>query len=115
MLSFKEQLKADLNKVIFNPLEFSETHAFFDEQKGTVKQVRMIIDSLELIEREQSKKSQYQAGLYNEQTLLYIPTEDLGSKPKIGKIIKVDNKRYTVTDVAEENGLYSITVEAVKS
>lgn len=105
-MGFKDIIKDDIQKVFFNADEFSETHTIDG------REMRAIIDSMELLEREKSKSSQYTDGLYLDQNLIYIPVEDYGPRPRIGKSLLLDGKKqYIITDIQEENGVYSFTLE----
>ena len=107
-MSFKEQLQKDIEKVFFNADEFSEIHTIDG------KEVRAIIDNLELIERQAGAKA-YTDGIYTSQTLIYIPKVDYGARPPVGKKILLDGKKhYKIVEVVEENGVYSLTLEVAK-
>ena len=43
--------------------------------------------------------------------MFYVNADDLETKPRIGRILLIDNRAYRVTDVAEESGILAITVE----
>lgn len=106
-MSFKEQLQKDIEKVFFNADEFSEIHTIDG------KEVRAIIDNLELLER--AKSSIHTDGIYTSQTLIYIPKVDYGARPPVGKKILLDGKKhYKIVEVVEENGVYSLTLEVSK-
>ena len=47
--------------------------------------------------------------------LFYIQAEDLGGMPKIGGVMLLDRKSYVVTDAINEDGIYSISLEAAKA
>ena len=39
----------------------------------------------------------------------------MGRLPAIGRKLQLDNSKYLVTDAIDEGGVFSITLEAVKS
>ena len=110
MATLKDYIQADIEKTFLNENEFCETHNIDG------KPMRVIIDSMELIERDKVSGKNHNEGLYKERTLLYIPISDFGNRPAVGRIIMLDGKKiFTIIDVAEENGIYSITVETHKA
>lgn len=93
-----------------NPCEFTDSH--------TINGVAMdiIIDNNELIERDVKVMKVDTDTLYKSRLLIYVSAEQYGSKPKAGSIIVLDNKKtYKVADCIEEDGIYSITMEANRS
>lgn len=111
-MTFKEQIAMDNKNVFMNQDEFAETH--------TINGVEMpcTIDNNELIDREkryQYKKSLYADGIYLKQLLIYVRAEDFGPLPAIGRVITVDKKTYIVSDAINEDGIYSLCLEANKT
>lgn len=108
MMSFKEIIADDVHETFLNIAEFSETH--------TVNEVEMPvqIDSNEQIEREK-RMAQNADGIYLNQKLMYVAASDFGAMPAQGSILKLDGKIYRVADAIEEDGVYSITIEANKA
>jgi hypothetical protein len=51
-------------------------------------------------------------GVYLQQKLIYVPAADFGPLPKQGTLLRFDKRTYTVADAIEEDGVYSITLEA---
>ena len=49
---------------------------------------------------------------YTKSTVAYIPKEDYGARPKLGKSIRIDNRIYTITNVVESMGVYELTIES---
>lgn len=107
-LSFKEAMQRDIDDVFFNIEEFSDNH--------TIDGVQMpaMIDDMENIEREKKMKS-HMDGIYARQILLYVKASAFGSLPAQGRLIALDNRRYTVVDATDEGGVYTITLEANRS
>ncbi|RDY30295.1 hypothetical protein [Lachnotalea glycerini] len=104
MKSFKEQVNADIVGTFMNLEEFGTTH-ILDE-----KEVTLIIDDNELIER--GKNSENYDGLYKKQVLIYVSAKDYGTLPRINKPICLDGKNYLVKSAIDEDGIYSIQMEA---
>ena len=102
--SFKDVLKDDINNTFVNLNEFADIHIVDG------KEIPVIIDENEIIEREKRMKSNMD-GIYVKQKLIYVKAEDFGALPAIGRAIMLDGKRYLVTDVVDEQGVYSITME----
>lgn len=110
-LTFKDVAKADIGNVFFNNNEFSDDHTVDG------KKMQVIIDNNELIEREQAVVvDQRTDGIYRLHLLIYVPSTQYGPKPRPGKQLNLDGKRiYTITDCIDEDGIYSMTLEANRS
>lgn len=103
-MTFKEQLQKDAETIFLNQKEFTEIHML------NGKEVPMIIDSNELMERGKRIQS-YEEGIYKKQMLIYIKVEDFGALPVVGNILWLDQKQYRITDSVNEDGIYSIHLE----
>lgn len=103
-MNFKEVMRNDINAVFFNQNEFSEMHII----NGL--EMPVIVDELELNERE--KKLMTRDGTYKRQKLIYVSVESYGNPPKINRPFSLDGRTYLVKEVNEEDGIYSITIEA---
>lgn len=111
-MTFKEQIAKDINDVFINPDEFSDKHTI------NGKEMLCQIDTNELVDRERRYKfnhSLYGDGVYLKETLIYVKKEDYGKLPSIGRSITLDGKTYVVSDAIDEDGIYSISLEANKS
>lgn len=108
---FKELLRMDNEAVFLNPDEFGEEHII------SGRKMMIIIDDNEMIEREKRQTSgrDYRQGIFNKQLLFYVSAKMFGSLPAVGRSLVLDNRTYTVTDAINEMGIYSISLEAVKS
>ncbi len=113
-LSFKDVIKQDIKATFMNFEEFGEMHNLNGHER------LVIIDENELNERE--KKIQYANGmsgantrLHKKQLLFYIAAEDFGALPSPGNVLSFDGKRYTITDAVDEDGIYSINLEVMRS
>lgn len=108
--SFKDIIKNDIKNVFLNSEEFADVHKFVIDNE--VIEINAQVDSNELIKRENGK---YSDGFYNQHFIVYVNSNEFGAKPKQGAEIKMDGKRYIVIEVADEYGIYSITLEAKRS
>jgi hypothetical protein len=68
-------------------------------------------DSNEQIEREKRMAANMD-GIYVNQRLIYVDADLFGPMPKRGSVHRYDGRRYTVADAVEEDGIYTITLEA---
>ena len=103
--SFKEVMKDDVNNTFMNVDEFADMHTVDG------KEIPVLVDDNEIIEREKKMKSNMD-GVYVKQKLIYVKADDFGPLPAIGRQIVFDEKRYMVTDSTDEDGVYAITMEA---
>ena len=111
-MTFKEQIAADNTNVFMNLDEFSEKHLI------NGKEMPCIVDNNELIDRGKRYRynhSLYGDGVYIKQLLIYVKEEDFGLLPAIGRILTFDKKSYIVTDAVNEDGIYSLCLEANKT
>jgi hypothetical protein len=108
MSTFKDLIAADVHDVFLNTDEFSDIHNL----NGVDMPVQE--DSNEQIEREK-RFNQHMDGVYLNQKLIYVSAVDYGPMPKQGSMITYDSKRYKVADAIEEDGIYSITLEATRA
>lgn len=111
-MTFKELIASDNKKVFMNLDEFSETHVI------NGKEMPCLIDNNELIDRERRykyKHSMYADGIYMKQLLIFVRAEDFGPLPAIGRAITFDKKSYLISDSINEDGIYSLCLEANKT
>lgn len=111
-MTFKEQIARDNHEVFMNLDEFAETHMV------NGKEMAVQIDNNELIDREkryQYKRSLYGDGVYLKELLIYVRAEDFGKLPAVGRVLTLDGKTYTVSDAIDEDGIFSLCLEANKS
>lgn len=110
MSAFKEIVKEDVKNIFLNPDEFAEN--------GYLVNGRPMPIGIDVLEYEQRQK----VGLdrtervYQKRMLIYVSSEDYGPEPKYGSLITLQKegcskKEYTVTACADEDGLYSISLE----
>lgn len=111
-MTFKEQIALDNRNVFMNFDEFAEEHV--------VNGVPMlcIVDNNEMIDREkryQYKRSLYADGVYIKAILIYVKAEDFGALPATGRSVTFDKKSYIISDAIDEDGIYSLYLEANKT
>ncbi|RKJ17794.1 hypothetical protein D7X48_20825 [bacterium D16-50] len=111
-MTFKEQVAHDNRTVFMNLDEFSDLHMV------NGKEMTVQFDSNEMIDREkryQYKRSLYADGVYMKEILIYVNAEEFGKLPAIGRILTLDGKTYTISDAVDEDGIYSLCLEANKT
>lgn len=104
MLSFKEQVKEDLN-MFFNLDEFAEKHYI----NGFLQTI--VIDN-ELLKKRIQKEYD---GILQADLLYFIKSSDISKKVKVGDSQKFDNGLYTVIDVKYDAGMYEIILQGARS
>ncbi len=114
MQSFKEQIRKDTASTFMNFNEFGTLH------KLNGKERLVIIDENELTERGKKEKNSGETNgvsgrLHKKQFLFYIEAEKFGPLPSPGKQLNFDGKEYIITDTNNEDGIYSINLEAIRS
>ncbi len=113
-MNFKDAIKGDIRSVFLNFDEFGEIHTLNGKKR------LVIVDENELTEREKRVKSSGKVNgtnreLHLKQLLIYIAAEDFGELPLPGNILDFDGKKYVITDANNEDGIYSISLEANRS
>lgn len=107
-MTFKDIIRADLDNVFMNTDEFAGLH------NVNGKRMPVTVDNNELIERAKKAKSNMD-GIYTKTTLIFVKAKDFGQLPAVGASLVLDSKTYRVTDAMNEDGLYSIHLEANRS
>lgn len=108
MPGFKDIIRTDLDNVFMNTDEFAGVHTV------NGKKMPITVDNNELIERAKKAKSNMD-GIYTKTTLIFVKAKDFGPLPAVGSVVNLDGKTYKVTDAMNEDGLYSIHLEANRS
>lgn len=106
-MGLKRMMAKDIEKVFLNPKEFGERH-IVDGRK-----MYAIIDDNELVEREKIQR-EMAVGLHVKKKLMYVAAKDYGPMPLVDRMLELDGEFYIVTDVADECGMYSISLEERK-
>ena len=108
-MTFKEQVARDNYAVFMNLEEFSEIHTV------NGKEMAVQVDSNEMIDREKRyryKQGVYTDGIYIKELLIYVKAEDFGGLPAVGRVLNFDGKSYIISDAVDEDGIYSLSLEA---
>lgn len=117
MSSFKEAVKADIFNTFLNPDEFAEDRGAW---LVNGKNMNIIIDSLELAQRSKGDLTlDASQRIYTKQMLVYVAASEYGDEPKVGSLLKLQKpgkvaKEYAVTNCVNEDGIYSISLEAFR-
>lgn len=106
--TFKDIIRTDIDAVFMNLDEFAAIH------KVNGKPMPVDVDNNELIERQKKAKSNMD-GIFSRSLLIYVKAKDFGALPSIGSALTLDGSVFLVTDATNEDGLYSIELEAAKS
>lgn len=108
-MTFKEAIRNDISEVFMNTDEFAALHTL------NGKSIPVIVDNNELIERSKKAKSDMD-GVNVKTTLIFVKARDYGGGvPPVGYAITLDGVSYRVTDAMNEDGVYSIHLEANRS
>lgn len=107
-MTFKEQIRSDINTVFMNVDEFAVEHTV------NGKRMPVMVDNNELIDRVQGNKSNMN-GLFTKTNLIYVKAKDFGPLPAVGSVLVLDGLAYRITDATNEDGLFSIHLEANRS
>ena len=115
--TFKDCVAADIDLAFFN----GDEHADIHNVDGS--------DFLVIVEEEDVRKhsahweagakQNFDTGLYNSHTILYIRVDDYGPKPKVGKKLVLDagtdhKRTYTIAHCEDDAGVYRMTLERVR-
>ena len=114
--TFKDCVAKDIDLAFFNNGEHAEMH------NVDGKDCLVIIDEssarTHAAHWEAGGKQNFDTGLYDAHTILYIKCEDYGPKPKIGKLLVLDAKTlkrtYTINHCKEEDGVFRMTLERIR-
>lgn len=104
-MSLKQLMLDDVDAVFLDQNEFASMHNIDG------RSISCIIDTHLVRERDGGQKNQFD-GLYLDEMILYVKSENLVKSPVRGSIMRVDGKVYLVSKVSEQTGLLEITIEA---
>lgn len=111
-LTFKDAVKADIDDVFFNTDEFADEHTV------NGKKLLVVLDENTLLDRsahwEGGAKQSFDQGLYKADARLYVKIAEFGGRPKVSSPLLLDGKKYLVSDVDEESGVYAIELVRVR-
>lgn len=102
-MSFKEDVKADINSVFFDTDEFAEVHMV------NGREMRISIDEAELAQRTRSANS-YEEAIHTRNLTFYVAAQEFGRLPKVNSPLTIDHAHFVVADTRNESGTYRITL-----
>ncbi len=110
MPTLKDVIQNDIKNVFMNDLEFAENMNIND------KSMKAIIDNIEQLEREKRYSSKQDIdGIFKKRIMLYVSESEFGMMPAINSQVKIEKDKYKVKDAINEDGILSVTLEAIKS
>ncbi len=108
MASFRELLADDLGAVFFNADEFATEH----DIDG--KTVSVVVDNDLLTARKVRAGKVQGEGLFEGDLLFFVPVGRIAS-PLIGQVMRFDRRPYRVADVAELDGMLTVTLKGARA
>lgn len=102
-MTFKYQLKADIDAVFVNPDEFATEHVIDDVP------VLCVVEDMDAVPNEKS------IGTHTRTIKIYIKASLLPGRPLPDAPLSVDGKRWKVASVAEEFGILTMKLEAMRT
>lgn len=115
--TFKDFAAEDIFAAFFNGNEHADMHLVDG------KECLVILEESTLKEHsshwEAGAKQNFDTGLYNAYTVLYIRAEDYGPKPKVGKPLILDagtdhKRSYQIKSCEDESGVFRMIMERVR-
>lgn len=103
-MNFKNLVQSDL-KTFINSTEFGQP-AIMEGELVTV-----VLDDDKMIERQLAKE--LEGELHKEELLFYVEKSLLSFYPRPGNIAEVDRVKWRITQVTEDQGLFTITTELI--
>lgn len=108
MTSFKDYIAQDRH-VFLNRMEFADMHTIDG------KQMTVLVDENELIERDKAKLQGVPIeGIYKSRRLIYVSQTEM-ARPAQGRQLMLDNRAYRVQECTEEAGVFAIELEAIRA
>lgn len=109
MSAFKQLVRADNRNVFLNLKEFADPHVV------NGREISVIIDTNELEEREKAYKGNHVDGIYKKTLLVYVLATEFGRLPAVSSLLMLDGAQYRVTNAINEDAVYSLELEAIRS
>jgi nitrate reductase NapAB chaperone NapD len=103
-MNFKEILAKDLTNTFLNINEFGEIRLIDG------KELIVIMDD-DLLQKRKSLANNPTDGVYNASLVFHVSKSSLSKKPVIKADMKVDARLYTITDVQENESMYTVTLK----
>ena len=108
-MGFKDFVAKDIRSVFLNPAEFGSLHRIDG------RTLCILVDDNEMSEREKRTPSNDELdGIYKRKLLFYALAKEFGPLPAIGRLLTLDDRKYRIIDAVNEDGIYSISLEAVR-
>lgn len=108
-MGFKDVVRRDIGRVFLNPEEFGALHRVGD------RMLTIIVDDNEMIEREKrTPAGSAEDGLYRRKLMFYAAAGEFGPLPAVGRLLLLDDRQYRIVDAVNEDGIYSISLEAMR-
>lgn len=107
-MSFKEQLKRDIEKVFHNNNEFGEIKEIRYNQ--TYYDIPVVFDQ-EIAKDRKKPSSDHADGIFTVDARLYINADDIDFVPRHGSNIDVDESTYKIVKVTSELGEIILDLE----
>ncbi len=112
-LTFKDAALDDIDDIFFDTTEHAETHIVDGHEAPIIIEEDRLKDHS--AHWEAGAKQNFDTGLYTAHYVLYIKVSDYGPKPKIGKLIVLDEgtdhkRTYTIDKCTEEEGVYRMII-----
>lgn len=111
-LTFKEAVAADIDTVFFNEMEHATLHSVDGKELWIITDENILKDRQ--AHWEGGAKQSFDSGLYVGDFLFFVRVKDFGARPKIGRTLILDGRRYSVLNVEEDAGVYSITLQRIR-
>jgi hypothetical protein len=103
-MSFKTQISQDISSVFINADEFADTH----DIDGVP--VVCVIDTDILHER----SSLVSDAVFGNQIALHVQASAFSEKPVHNQLMRIDDGLFLVREVAENMGMYTLTLESAE-
>lgn len=107
-MNFKDMLAQDAREVFLNPLEFGEARMI--DGRETI----ILVDD-DLLQKRRSMTNNPSDGVYSAALIFYVLKSSMPQKPVVGADMKLDKRTFKVSDVQEDESVYTITLKRAGS
>lgn len=108
MRSFREQLEKDFDSIFFNPNEFAEPHNIDGNE------IMVVVDNETLLALNLGKMADTD-GIFEIAKMFFVQKKHMEDEPVIGQIMEFDGEMFTVGNVLEDFGGYTIILKGNES
>ena len=115
--TFKDCVAVDIDLTFFNADEHAELHTVDGKEM-------LIVWEEDLLRQhnahwEAGAKQNFDTGLYTAHPIIYVKVEDYGPKPKVDKLLMLDEgtktqRTFSIKSCEEESGVYRMTLERTR-